>query len=214
MCNHSALDCVRRVKSLIEWKRIGYGIKHTDTITGREYGYCMHGVSEFADIESNAIMETVSFWYGFAYGHAAIEMTFKYREQFIFVISEGLQDKYRHEYSLVSCHQFCGDSLDLNHGYMKGRSLLYDIVLQSNVSGKRMSYRDVFNGPLQRITDLYVCQSWDVSRIIDGTNGLKSIGLGHGCLWYAAHLYAELHNIAVDKVLANISRPIIRFKSE
>ena len=207
VCNHSALDCIRRVKSLSEWKTIGYGIKHTDTVNGREYGYCMHGVPEFADIETNAILKTVSLWYSFDFGHAAIEMIFKYRKQFICVITEGLQDKYRNQYSLVSCHQFLRDTLDLKNGYLRKRSSLYDILLQSNMSDESITYRAVFNGPLKRINDLYVNNPWTVSLIIGGR-----IDLGHGCLWYAVHLYAQLHHIGFDEVLANISKPIIRFK--
>ena len=163
---------------------------------------------EFADIEVNAILKSIIFWYNFDYGHAAVEMVFTYKKQFVTVISEGLADQYRPQYSIVSCHQFYGDVLNLEAGYMKERSSLYDILLQSDASGKQMSYRNVFEEHLRRINDLYVCHPWTVSQIIE-----NRIDLGHGCLWYTVHLYALLRGIGVDEVLASISRPIIEFKT-
>ena len=208
VCNRSAGD-VRHIcmQSLNEWKEVGYGIKHTDTVSGREYGYCMHGVSEFADIQKNAMLNSVALWYGFEFGHAAVEMIFVYNAHFIFVISEGFEDKCRDEHSVVSCHQFYINSLLKKKGYMRGRSSLYRIMLQSNMSEAALSYEDVFNGPIKQVNDLYVQHKWTRSDIMSG-----QIELNHGCLWYAVHLFAKLTNMEVTEVMANISKPIIRFK--
>lgn len=210
-CRCSQLDCIRLVESLNEWETRQYAIVHTETMLGRKYGYCMHAIPEFSDIQSNAILISIGFWYKFdTPAHAVIEAIFRCNDKFLTAFLEGLygiEDNI--DNGMVSCHQYYGNSSNIGTKYLKGRSNLYRLLHTSEVSGVPITYLDAFDGVIKEINEFYVGNKWIASEIIDGT-----IKLNHGCLWYAFNLVSKLTNISADELLKNenISKPIICFK--
>ena len=214
-----AFDCIRPtlcIKSLREWATQTVGVKYTETIFGREYACCMHTLSVINDIEWNATLEFISFWYYFddcaaGCGHSAIEIAFAYKGKYIVAICEGFEDNRRH--GLVSCHQFYGNHSNIGWAYLTQRSLKstkYKPLMRHNFIGYAISYRDTFDGPIKEINNIYVKLPYYRSQVVD-----RKIILNNGCLWYALNLYAALTQIPVHDLLQNPnnSEPIIRFKA-
>ena len=176
---------------------------------GREYGYCMHPFPEYTDIESNARSIVVNYWFNFKRpfcGNARIELIFAYRDKFIIVLNEGLEDN--GTYGMVSCCQLFVNSYDDGAKYLKRRSPLYRITKQLNITRRYItSYEEVFNGPIREINDYYVGHKWMPCEIVRG-----EIELEHASLWYATNLFAKLTGIPASRLI--IEDLIIRIKKK
>ena len=170
----------------------------------------MHAIPEFSDIQSNAILILVGFWYKFDLpSHAVIEAVFRYKDKFLTAFFEGLYGiEDNMDNGMVSCHQYYGNSNDIGTKYLKGRSHLYRLLHKAEVSGVPVNYQDVFDGVIKEINKFYVGNKWEASEIIDGEMKLN------GCLLYAINLFSKLTNISTDDLMKNenISKPIICFK--
>ena len=171
----------------------------------------MHGLAEFADIESNAKLTSLWFWYRPDFpGHAVIEIIFRYKDKFITAFFEGFRDtEDGTNNGIVSCHKFYSNTSDIGMRYLKNRSPFYCLIHYSEIVGFSMNYKDAFNGAIREINDFYVGNKWAPSEVVNG-----KIKLNNDCLWYAINLFSKVGNISVDELLANqnITIPIILLK--
>ena len=211
-CNHTALDHIRHFKSINEWESQKEGIKHIETIIGRTSKDCMHRMAEFSDIQSNARLFHVAFWYNlepeFVVGNAVVEIVFKYKNKYIIAFIEGFE-------GMVSCNQYCSnpfDASDIRAKYLESKSSsFYRMMQQSKIIGlSAKSYQEVLNGPIKEINDYFLRHKWKPFQIIRG-----KIQLNHGCLWYAMNLFSRLSDISVLELLGNqnVSTAIIVAKT-
>ena len=176
-----------------------------ESILGRSYGYCMHTLPEFRDIESNAMLKFVKFWYNMNVpaGHAVIEIVFQYKDKYIIAFLEGFEDG---RLGLVSCRQFYGNHSNVGASYLTKRTANYQLLLNWDVVGDSKTYKDAFKDPIKKMNRVYVNYAYEISEVY----GDKII-LNNDCLWYACNLFARLVGINVDELLANpnFSKPII-----
>ena len=196
------------IKSLDDWELRKYGIVHTETMLGHEYGYCIHASAELVSIQTEAVLHSIGFWYRFERpAHAIIEITFIHGDKFINVLLEGFQEITKK--GSIACHQFCGRSMDVSTAYLKRRSAFYQLLQRTQNIEFAMTYQDAINGPIKQTNEFYVRHEYVRSDIMD--DGIK---LNHDCLWYAVSIYSKLTGISKQESLTNqnITKPIIGFK--